>query len=290
MISETEKQLWEKLDFSSLNFPFKITLEQRESNISFVAFMSNLAIENFTVGNLSISSRVLANWKQKSILPIKRDDRWNTFSFLEYCWLQIAIILRDFGQSLNMIKQVQKYLFQTLKRGVFEYEDYDPQQYQEFYDLNHMINPFTNLGIILSFIVFKRIDLSLIVYRDGSCTHVSNDLLGTLEGTFLRISLSTILRDFILEENYEKIVRTIGLINEQELEVINSIRAGDIQQLTIHFDRNQSVNLIEETRQETVDPAKRLAEIIMKDGYQEIIMKTEKGSIKSIKNIVKKKL
>lgn len=60
--------------------------------------------------------------------------------------------------------------------------------------------------------------------------------------------------------------------------------------MTIHFDRNQSVNLIEETRLETVDPAKRLAEIIMKNGYQEIIMKTEKGSIKSIKNIVKKKL
>ena len=153
-----------------------------------------------------------------------------------------------------------------------------------------MINPFTNLGIMLSFIVFKRIDLSLIVYRDGSCTHVSNDLLGTLEGTFLRISLSTILRDFILEENYEKIVRTIGLISEQELEVLNSLRAGDLQQLTIHFDKNQSVNLIEETRQETVDPAKRLADMFIKDGYQEIILKSEKGDIKSIKNIVKKKL
>ena len=124
-----KEQIWEHFDYASLNFPFNIQSEQRGSNISFVAFMSNLAIESFTVGNLSISSRVLANWKQKSILPIKRDDRWNTFSFLEYCWLQIAIILRDFGQSLKTIKQVQKYLFQTLKGGVFESEDYDPQPY-----------------------------------------------------------------------------------------------------------------------------------------------------------------
>ena len=80
------------------------------------------------------------------------------------------------------------------------------------------------------------------------------------------------------------------MISEQELEVLNSLRAGDLQQLTIHFDKNQSVNLIEETRQETVDPAKRLADMFIKDGYQEIILKSEKGDIKSIKNIVKKKL
>ena len=97
-------------------------------------------------------------------------------------------------------------------------------------------------------------------------------------------------RSFDPKENFKKIILSLGLINEQELEVIKSLRNGDLQELSIRFDKNNKINLIQETKQQSIDPEKKLAEILLKGGYQDLTIKAEKGSIRTVKSTIKRKI
>ena len=66
----------------------------------------------YTIGDETISSRVLKHWHDTEILEDNRPKGkgWRKFSFSEVVWISIAIKLRKFGVDLKKIKKVKQYL------------------------------------------------------------------------------------------------------------------------------------------------------------------------------------
>jgi|GEM_PF-2081559 len=112
-----------------------------------------LLSHNYSVGDVSISSRVLKHWKQNDLLPVpimentqtpieindistdnkKRKVR-NKFDFFGLIYLYILQDLRGFGFSLKKLKRVKEFLYS--KYNILEILDETPGPVIEFYEEN----------------------------------------------------------------------------------------------------------------------------------------------------------
>ena len=66
----------------------------------------------YTIGDETISSRVLKHWHDTGVLEDNRPKGkgWRKFSFSEVVWISIVSKLRKFGMDLKNIKEVKQYL------------------------------------------------------------------------------------------------------------------------------------------------------------------------------------
>lgn len=67
--------------------------------------------KKYTVRDTDVSYRVINHWDEKGILPASFGDigdGWRKFSLIEIVWLHVVKSLRDFGLSLDVIKQVRE--------------------------------------------------------------------------------------------------------------------------------------------------------------------------------------
>jgi len=98
--------------------------------------------------------------------------------------------------------------------------------------------------------------------------------------SYVSISITEILLDFIVEKD---IVLTnknrLAILNEDEAIVLKAIRQDNLKSVIVRFDKEKKLNLLEEVKEEKVDKATRLAELIMAKGYQDITIKAQNGNI-----------
>jgi DNA-binding transcriptional MerR regulator len=66
----------------------------------------------YTIGDESISSRVLKHWHDEGIIDDNRVENkgWRKFSISEIIWISIVVKLRRFGVDLKKIKKVKHHL------------------------------------------------------------------------------------------------------------------------------------------------------------------------------------
>ena len=73
-----------------------------------------LCAEQFTIHDLSISSRVFTHWKQHELIPYLDETRvkLNVFQLM---WVMLIEDLRDMGIPIAKIKQIRDQLFEPLE-------------------------------------------------------------------------------------------------------------------------------------------------------------------------------
>jgi hypothetical protein len=99
-------------------------------------------------------------------------------------------------------------------------------------------------------------------------------------GSYVSISITEILRDYILEKDVIiKNKKRLALLTDEETIVLNTIRQDDLKSVLIKFDNNKKMNFLEEVREKKIDKALRLTELILSKGYQDITIKTQNGEI-----------
>jgi hypothetical protein len=118
-----------------------------------------------------------------------------------------------------------------------------------------------------------------------------NEFRNLISKSYVSISITEILKDFIIEKDIDLNNKNrIALLTEEESLVLKAIRQDGLKSVIIKFDNDNKMNLLEEIKEERIDKASRLFEMIMTKGYQDITIKTQNGEIVYCENKQKIKI
>jgi hypothetical protein len=108
--------------------------------------------------------------------------------------------------------------------------------------------------------------------------------------SYVSISITEIIKSFIIGEDLELVKTQLALLTKEETEILKAIREENLISVNIRFNKDSQIDLIELTKEQYIEKESRFLDVILNNGYQEIIVKTEKGNIVRCTNTLKRKL
>jgi DNA-binding transcriptional MerR regulator len=285
-------------------------------------------VSSFRVGDCGVSSKNLLHWKNCGVLLnyTPNESGWTKFNLYELIWLQIVKELRVIGISLEMIKKIKQELIlpndlhelaeqaYSIEKLKAEYETESMETITSMSNLFSFIDTIKHFSNALSECIIEKINIQLIVFLDGDAyfywdeekvlfkrydyegNRERYDITKTISNEVMRfkshvaISITELLKNYVISEKNLLRVQDIGIINENERELLELIRRHDIQQITIIY-QGEKPNIVEITEnQKTVDLESRYCDHILKKGHQDITYQTVNGKLVSFKRTTKIKL
>jgi DNA-binding transcriptional MerR regulator len=305
---------------------------KEDPNVS-ADLIEKLIEPRFTLGDFQdkgINSRTLFHWNKEGLVwkyytEPEGESSWNRFSFIEFIWLKIVILLRRYGIPFAVIKNFKKNitgtesLKQMIKisnadlsslKSVISDKEYDDllnelnsdSNIKEEYNLNIEVPIF--LLIIVQAILVRE-DNHLLINDKGDYLLYSLSTLDKLKDkeeykkeykeflmySYFSVSLYEILKDFVSGKGKLEVSGKLEILSQREVQVIEIIRnSKNLKSVNIRFDADNNIDLIEETKNQKVEMESRLMEFIMKNGYHNIEITTENGKIIKCLNTRKTKL
>ena len=240
--------------------------------------------------------------------------------YVEYTLLKIIEELRIYGFTYEEIELIKNELFyiptlkeiiEAMKMDIENVKDKIDEKGLEMinsidekeFNKEFKISSFENIiaGIITraeqtSILFFKDkpgfyIPISTENFRGFDKTNKSDDIQEVLQNTFISISVSNIIANFLKDgkEAFEK--RTISILTKEEHDLLKHIRKryDSIKSINIRFNDNH-MDLIEITTVKKAKLESRLLEHIKKGDYQSISIDTIDGNIVHFENTQKHKV
>jgi hypothetical protein len=267
----------------------------------------------------------LVNWERYNLLQIGGDVEkgdWKKLNYIEYTWVKIIQELRQYGFTYDDILLYKTELFKQITYGQIkdasriDSKNLEQQLGSEALEkLNAISNSDydenLNIGICIfetiiaraitggekcSFLFFKEIPgfyylISSETFRGFDLIDKPEIPMELLSKTFLSVSLSDIISNFLVdgESSFQK--RTISILTKNEHKLLKQIRKGynDVKSVKIRF-KNSQIDMIEVTSIKKVKLESRLLEYIKKGDYQTISIDTVDGKIVNFENTQKIKL
>jgi len=278
----------------------------------------------FNISAAGVTNRWITHWDEKGLLPGEYNfGAKRRFDLIGYVWLQIIKKLRAFGLPLSSIKKVKEVLFpsisplelyktnETFRQIWLMQAEQDGKTEKELLELLSDPSFIENLesvelnlleGLVLQ-VLIEKVHTSLMITEEGEVGVWSNSPLarGTqsldeiysyfMSKSFVSISISEILADFILEKDIELTAGKMRILSNQESEILSILRDKPKSVKKIELIYNDSkIERTNITRTVEVKSEKDLLHLIMKHGYQSIKLHTEKGKVVSCEETIKKKL
>ena len=274
--------------------------------------------KQFSISDVGVTNRWITNWSEKDILLGEHEaGKWRKFNFSEYVWLKMIIEMRKYNIPLNLIKHIRDILGKgdfykelDLEKAVVQLKDMgiNTEGFKEILDeilkedlFNKIADEvkFTFLESLILDILKLKSQTSLIFNEKGEVgilKHGFEDYLlqqksvqNILKGSYISISVTNILADFILEKDQAIVFDKLQMISKEESKVIKTLRNEGLKSVKVLL-KNEEIELIESTYDKKVDYASKLVHLIMNKGYQEIKIKTENGNIVYCENTIKEKI
>ncbi len=293
---------------------------QSEQASKFSELSIKILEKNFTTTQVGVSYRWITFWDERGLLPSVTEKRkWRKFSFVEYVWLKMIIELRKYNISLDIICRLKDSLFESSsaneyinspelleemllriapdnqKEAVKQILADKEKIYAEIQQIT--ITPIYLL--VLDAILLKS-HIAILINHEGVYIpfkefyfedfYKNNDFREFIHKSYISISITEIVSDFIKENDLEMLEGKLTILTEQEAQIIDLIRQRKYKSLKVRFDDDKEISMVEATSAETPDIEKRLIDMIMKNGYQEIVLKTERGKLVNCENTRKIKL
>ncbi len=232
----------------------------------------------------------------------------------EYSWIRIIQELRKFEIGFTIIRKLKGYLMEPIALDyIFEEEGMG--------DLLKLI-PEENRDMAKKILLEKRMNLLVkqrlkwrvhtsklfLLVFDAIAQKKQTTILVNIDGYFLPItdaglarasqmegymefinnhhfscSLTTIISKFLQDNYFGGNKSKVNLLTKDEEEILKVIRSGNCKEISIKY-QNDKLNRIDVTTTGKVDSAKRLIEMIMTNGYQDISLSTENGKIVHYEN------
>ncbi len=268
---------------------------------------------------LGISPRLLSYYKTQGLMfkqTAYEKHEHLVFNFVEYVWFQIVLDLRKFDIGLSIVKEVRELLDTSVPFDEFMGEARYSKKLlkmipdevrEEFLEVIHSDVdwkeveaqvPMNLLSLMLVEAIVKRKHMGLMVsldsqvypfsLEDASELNRDDSLRRFLEKTFVSVSITEIIKRFI--ENFSPKISSdkLMLLDEREAQVISILHEQNVESLTVHLDDKNVIQLIEAQEiYNKLDKESRLVDLIIKNGYQTIELKTQEGRIVQCKNIRK---
>lgn len=278
----------------------------------------------FLKTELDIVYSDLVNWERSNLLSIGGDSGkgdWKKLNYIEYTWIKIIQELRQYGFNYDVILTYKTDLFkeinleQIVEASSLDHKNLEKQLGSEILEKLNSISDSDcddnmNIGISFfetimlnaiisgekwSFLFFKEIPgcfpISTEIFRGFDIIDKPDIPMELLSKTFLSVSLSDIISNFLVDGETSFQERTISILTINEHKLLKHIRKGynDIKSVKIRFKNNQ-MEMIEVTTLKKVKLESRLLEHIKKGDYQTISIDTVDGKIVNFENTQKIKL
>ncbi|MEI8224493.1 MAG: MerR family transcriptional regulator [Bacteroidota bacterium] len=275
-----------------------------------ITLQKRIKEKKFTVQDIGVDYRWIDHWHSKGLLIGNYEDRkWRKFNLIEYVWLKMIIKMRGFNLSLETVKSVKDKLDiditgdDLMKMSENSLMEIIPQIAPS--DLESAARDLLREKEVQEKIMLTRINLielfimdiltlysyySILINPDGEIIPIKYSYLelysdkmefkNFITKSYVSISITEILRDFIEEKDIDlNNKKRLAILTEEESMVLKAIRQDDLKSVIIKFDNDNKMNLLEEIKEERIDKASRLFEMIMTKGYQDITIKTQNGEI-----------
>ncbi len=272
----------------------------------------------FTMTDVGISSRLLNLWEKSGLLMEGYEERkWKKFNLIEYTWLKIISEMRRYDLSHEIIRNAKQSLlsenriddlpnkeeiYEAIKKLAPEDKIDEVQRILESIEIKSQIGNFkiNLLEMVINYIILLKQNFSLLVNLEGECIPFKYSAIEEyakydefhefLAGSFISISLTNILKEFLIKNEIASARKKISLLSDEESQVIATIRDEEVTSVKITKDDSEEIDIIEEVRVGRVDKETRLMDIVLSHGYQTIEIKTQNGTIVHCKNQIKNKI
>jgi DNA-binding transcriptional MerR regulator len=266
--------------------------------------------KKFTVKDLGVDYRWIDHWHAKGLLIGNYEERkWKKFNLVEYVWLKMIIKMREFNFGLDTIKSVKDILDvdytvnDFMKNSGIDLLDVIPKFAPSGKETNakillkdtEVLENMKHFSInLLELYIMDILTLysyhSILINPNGEIIPIKYSYLemysdkmefkNFITKSYVSISITEILRDFIIEKDIDfNNKKRLAILTEEESLVLNAIRRDDLKSVIIKFGNDSKMNLLEEIKEEKIDKASRLFEMIITKGYQDITIKTQNGEI-----------
>ena len=219
MVKIKENRILERIQKGELEK--KSNLLKAEDLDDYPKLSAFLNVKELSVSFTGQTYRIINHWENAGLLDDNRESEngWRKYSPSEIIWIKIIYQLREFGFSIDKIKEVKKYVIGTQKQG----------------DL-------PRLHDLLIGLLFNDYNISLIVYPDGISDLVTlekyeEEFSGSKFKNHIRINLFEIVCDLFSNIEFEdKINPSQDELNDEEIKLLFQLRTGNFESITINLE------------------------------------------------------
>ena len=112
-----------------------------------------------------------------------------------------------------------------------------------------------------------------------------------MDNTHINISLFEIIKDLVDDIGEDECSEYQNILTKDEALVLKFLKQEDISKIEINFnDKTKKAETIKVTKNNSISNLSRVQELILRNGYQDISIKTQKGQIVQCTNTTKYKL
>ena len=278
-------------------------LENRRS-ININKLFQEIKDRRFTIKDVGLTYRWITYWDARGLLiGDYTEGKWRKFNLVEFVWLKMIVKLREFNIPLEKIKWIKENLIQ--KETVSELIALD-EVAEVLIKLSSEGNREEVIRLLKdkdfidkmrkeSLNLFEIIILDIITFQNGYSILVGNnelipikhsaleslselkELNDLLRGSFISISVSEILRDYMINDVGINDKNKLALLTKEEEKILDVLRQDNLKSVTIKYGMNKEIDLIETIKVVKIDKRARLLDFIMTHGYQDITIKTKTG-------------
>jgi len=298
------------------------------SSVDLLEVKARLDEKPYRVVDTGIHPKILADWNRKDLLMFKPEpNKMHRFSLTEFVWVKFIEKMREYNFPLPIIKAFREdffngsfdthiaevnpsFLFDVMKDmdGIKE----NPEKFKEFFekvDLKTFIDSTLPKGVLsgnllelfIMLSLFLKTPISFFIDHNGKGiifnplmlsdgVYDEEDISGLLSKSFVSISLSEILSEVLVLSELDILNGQLMIISDEEANVLQALREDDLSSVVIRFDKDNQMDLMEVKKLQKPEREARLMDMMLKDGYQDITVKTQHGKVVYCENTQKVKL
>lgn len=274
-----------------------------------------LRIPRYSRKSVDIPARILNHWDKMELL-LKRNPLGATYSFslAETFWIKLIQKLRAYNLPLELIKQLKDELClitqsEELMKGKDELVNYfsshnELEQIIKSTEFIEYINSFkpTILENILLDLIITRTDHRILINDKGEVflfnkerrnpnEEYNHSMNQFMSNTYISVSLFEIIKELISELGEDECSENQNILTKDEAMVLKLLQQEDNSKIEINFsDKTKKAVTIKVTKNNSVHNFSRVKDLILRNGYQDITLKTQNGHVVCCENTIKYKL
>ena len=289
----------------------EIRLNKMGSSLEKIEQLSPKIIESFMPLSITgVPPRTYFYWKKSGLIPpsISNEEpgAWVRINLIEFVWIKIIQIMRDFGIPFKTIIETKELLFEnSMKIIMSEKEDYfkfleteSNMGAEELESIKRLLDIIpeavenlpeeceiytTLIWSIISDLLIRNDKGSIIITKKQNKYDVGylsfknradfqKIIEPVLEQPHIQIPIRKLIEDFFDNPKSEKYVDSFELLNFKEKKVIDAIRKKDFKEIIIKLDGKDEPLIIEVVKDGAImdQKAKEVKRILGLNGYSEI--------------------
>jgi len=292
--------------------------EIRGTDLRAVELQGSFLERNLKLRDTGIGSKTFHYWKMNGLISFIGNSTWAEINFVEYVWLKVLDTMRGFGCPIKLMQQIHEDQFikayeedlgsRTLEENIAYYKslqkirklDKDEQDRLDA-SLERSNDPFLKIGLRTEISYFYQILVACIVHgRETGIEIYPNGTYKMIRGEedrdklrrpHIHIPFSYYIAELFTDEDKLEFITKVGLVNADELRLIQELRKENVEKITITIDKESGKpKKIEYDRGGLIEghKAKEVMRLLGLKNYSSIKLSTRNGTTLSFTKTDKK--